>query len=306
LNNLVLKRHLTLTIRSSGPGYTASVKVISVPRPTELVVIRIEQTMKKQDPNYEISFSRWLLDASAHLNDAYEMWPYDHGIKMAQEIIQEYLAAPESLFDPSEFFRLRKIEQHLQFIDSYPNVLSSIGSAIDAIRSLHSECDLKGKRQLLDNRNTALSLILPVKEATLKLIKRLGCDQREWHALGSRKFEEILADIWQELGWKTILTPPSGDGGIDIRAVRNNKGIWLCYLIQAKAYDPQRPVGIEAVRTLYGVVERERASHGILATTSRFTAGAIEESQALRYRVSLAGFEKVLEWTREYQRMIRL
>lgn len=264
--------------------------------------------MTKQDANYGISISRWLLDASSHLNEAYEMYPYDHEIKMAQESLQAYLSDPELLFDPSELSRLRELERHLRSIDiPWSEILGSIGGAIDAIRYLHFECDLQRRTQLLDNRNTpAFSLILPFEEATSKLIERLGCDPREWHALGFRKFEEILAEIWRALGWETILTPPSGDGGIDIRAIRNDKGIWLCYLIQAKAYDPQRPVGIEAVRTLYGVVERERATHGILATTSRFTAGALQESQALRYRVSLAGFEKVLEWAKEYQRMIRL
>lgn len=248
------------------------------------------------------------MDASSHLEDAEEMYDDLIEIKRAQEILQEYIAVPELLFDPSELFRLRELDRCLSSIDvPWPQFLGSIGSAIDAIRYLHSECDLRGRSSLLDNRDTsAFSLILPFEEAASKLIERLGCDPREWHALGPRRFEEILAEIWRTLGWETVLTPPSRDGGIDIRAIRNDNGIWLCYLIQAKANDPQRPVGIEAVRTLYGVVERERATHGILATTSRFTAGALKESHALRYRVSLADFKKVLEWTREYQRMIRL
>ena len=139
--------------------------------------------------------------------------------------------------------------------------------------------------------------------ATAALLDAIGSDPEAWTRLGSRRFEEILAEIWDGLGWQTLLTPPAKDGGFDIRAIRNSSGMCLCYLVEAKSYRPDRPVGIAAVRHLYGVVEREQASHGVIATTSRFTRDAQAEAALLKYRVTLADFQQVLAWVAEYRRL---
>jgi len=51
---------------------------------------------------------------------------------------------------------------------------------------------------------------------------------------------------------------------------------------------------------LYGVVERERATAGILATTSVFTVGAQEETAGeLAYRLRLRDAKDIAGWIRE-------
>jgi restriction endonuclease len=147
-----------------------------------------------------------------------------------------------------------------------------------------------------------LRAVRPIIETyNMRLVDRLGPNPEDWLRLSPRQFEEVLADLWRGLGWHTILTPPSGDGGFDIRAVRNEAGISICYLLEAKRYSPDQPVGVEVVRHLFGVVERERASHGIVVTTSRFTHGARVIARELQYRLSLADFGKVLEWLVVYR-----
>lgn len=144
---------------------------------------------------------------------------------------------------------------------------------------------------------------LQIEDVAQSILGRIGEDPREWLALGSRRFEELLAEIWRGFGWQTVLTPPVGDGGFDVRAVRNDYGITLCYLLEAKCYAPDRPVGVEIVRQLVGVVERERASHGVIATTSRYTKGAHTEVRDRQYRLTLADFQSVLGWVSTYRRI---
>lgn len=36
-----------------------------------------------------------------------------------------------------------------------------------------------------------------------------------------RDFEHFIADLWREEGWEARVTPPSGDGGIDVIATNN-------------------------------------------------------------------------------------
>ena len=222
--------------------------------------------------------------------------------------LQRYLDSPELLLSENELPEFDRIHRQIITVQdgcawNESDLVGWLAPVQDVMSYLRNECELTQKHELVVALPRSHSIIVPSRETTAELISRVGSDQRAWKALGSRRFEEILAEIWAGLGWETILTPPSGDGGFDIRAIRNSQGVMVCYLIEAKAYDPQNPVGVELVRHLYGVVERERVSHGILATTSRFTRGAKEEARALRYRVSLADFSQVLAWSQEYLRI---
>ena len=90
---------------------------------------------------------------------------------------------------------------------------------------------------------------------------------------------------------------PSGDRGVDIYARRSNPLGPVLYVVECKRFSPERPVGPELVRALYGVVERERASRGILATTSFFTPGArIEANGDLAYRLTLRDARDLGDW----------
>jgi hypothetical protein len=274
-------------------------------------------------PETPLDITRALLDATAFLRDAEQEFRWEEDgyffdvaeitspIAGVRQRLEEYITTPERLFDFGEAALLLRLEEQLDralssCADDWEVMYGTLGSAQELIRYLRTTADPASRTELLAPLvKSETSLYVPFAETASAVLHRLGPDPREWHALGPRRFEELLAEIWSGLGWETFLTPPTSDGGLDIRAIRNDEGICLCYLIEAKAYDPVRPVGVELVRTLYGVVERERATHGVLATTSRFTVGAIAEARALRYRVSLADFQKVLDWTREYRRRTR-
>jgi restriction endonuclease Mrr len=180
-----------------------------------------------------------------------------------------------------------------------------LSAAVTALHRIPEELEQLQQAALVlsDESSLSPSAVTVLQRAVEGLLEEIGSDPEMWIRLGSRRFEEVLAEIWAGLGWEAVLTPPSKDGGFDIRAIRNASGMCLCYLVEAKAYRPDRPVGIAAVRHLYGVVERERASHGVIATTSRFTRDAQAEAATLKYRVTLADFQQVLGWVTEYRRL---
>jgi len=71
------------------------------------------------------------------------------------------------------------------------------------------------------------------------------------------------------------------------------------YVVECKRFCPDRRIGPHLVRGLYGVVERERATRGILATTSFFTPGArVEANGDLAYRLSLRDGKDMGDWIR--------
>ncbi|HEC61017.1 MAG TPA: restriction endonuclease [bacterium] len=264
---------------------------------------------------FDCDMVRFLLDSIAHLRDIDEYLLYDgppdRMVIHVRESLEAYVRSPEALLTVNGQLELQRLERVLRQEESespsWINLSASFAASLDIISHLVAVSDLSTKTELVSD-DTVLppSIGIYFKNTVASLVLRLGPDPREWLALGPRRFEEILAKIWAGLGWETVLTPPSADGGFDIRAIRNERGIIMCYLIEAKAYDPARPVGIDVVRKLFGVVERERATRGILATTSHFTKGTIAENRALKYRLSLANFEKVFDWVIMYREQKRV
>lgn len=116
--------------------------------------------------------------------------------------------------------------------------------------------------------------------------------------LTPRKFEEISAELFTRLGYRVTLTPTSKDGGKDLIVVRSDDLSSIMTLVECKRYAKDRPVGLEIVERLYGVVQRDGATSGLILTTSNFTRGARRAADDLRFRLSLkdyADFKALLD-----------
>ena len=99
-------------------------------------------------------------------------------------------------------------------------------------------------------------------------------DDRRAQLLGldPRDFECVVERLYSALEYDTSLTPSHGDGGRDVLARQVAPARREDIRIECKRYS--RPVGVEQVRRLLGVVSSEKATKGVLVTTSTFTRGA--------------------------------
>ena len=136
------------------------------------------------------------------------------------------------------------------------------------------------------------------KESWDDIISRLASFPQEVLELTPRKFEELVAELLIKEGLDVILTPASGDGGRDVLAYNNTIAGKHLYLVECKRYSPERPVGVGLVRQLYGVLELERATAGMLVTTSNFTKGAREFRDSIEYRIDLKDYAALARWLR--------
>jgi restriction endonuclease Mrr len=114
--------------------------------------------------------------------------------------------------------------------------------------------------------------------------------------ISPRKFEELVANIMEKYGYEVTLTQQSRDGGIDIFALKNDGFGNILTIVDCKKYSTTNPVGIAAVRGMYGTLQIESASHGIIATTSRFTRDAYNLAQEYKYQLSLKDHADILKW----------
>jgi restriction system protein len=136
-----------------------------------------------------------------------------------------------------------------------------------------------------------------VNDELLRLLKRQP--EAAWK-LPSRKFEEIVAEILSKQGYDVTLTPASGDGGFDIYAARKDGLGKFLYLVECKRYVPPNKVGVEVVRSLYGVVQTQRATAGAIVTTSFFTNGAEQFQREVQHQLHLHDYIVLQKWIHDF------
>jgi restriction endonuclease Mrr len=134
-----------------------------------------------------------------------------------------------------------------------------------------------------------------------ELIRYLSNHPQMLYELKPRRFEELIAEILRGQGYSVELTANSADGGIDIFATQKTGVGEALLIVDCKRYAAKKPVGVEIVRSLFGIGEQVRATMAMLATTSYFTAPAKEFQQTVRHRVSLKAFTDLQDWLRDYQ-----
>ncbi len=88
------------------------------------------------------------------------------------------------------------------------------------------------------------------------------------------EFESLITNLFQKMGLETRQTQASRDGGVDCVAFDTRPIFGGKVVIQAKRY--KHTVGVSAVRDLYGTVQNEGASKGILVTTSGYGKASFE------------------------------
>lgn len=131
-----------------------------------------------------------------------------------------------------------------------------------------------------------------------QLLERLKNDPKLMHGLSPRKFEELVAELLYQQGFEVELTPASRDGGFDIYAAKIESIGKFLYLVECKRYTPPKKVGVQVIRSLHGVVQKERANAGIVVTSSYFTSDAKELQFELEYQIKLSdyiGVQKLLK-----------
>jgi restriction system protein len=88
------------------------------------------------------------------------------------------------------------------------------------------------------------------------------------------EFESLITNLFQKMGLEARLTQASRDGGVDCVAFDPRPIFGGKVVIQAKRY--KHTVGVSAVRDLFGTLQNEGASKGILVTTSGYGKAAFE------------------------------
>ena len=94
-----------------------------------------------------------------------------------------------------------------------------------------------------------------------------------------REFEDYMAEVFRKQGYEVVLTPTSGDQGVDL--LLNKPGLRVA--VQLKRY--QKAVSNKAVQEIHSGVDFYDADEGWVITTSTYTRSARELATKLGIRL---------------------
>jgi len=142
------------------------------------------------------------------------------------------------------------------------------------------------------------SILLPgVSPADIRTLLK---HPEELQKCSPRFFEELVADLLKADGWEVDLVARNNAPGPDIIAVSSQlvRGVPLKLIVECKRHSSNHPVDINVVRkVMYWVNEEYRATMGMIATTSRFTADALQHAREYHeWRLDLRDQTAVVDW----------
>lgn len=169
------------------------------------------------------------------------------------------------------------LETHIRaVVDKTQMYLQRDPQYLPALRLQRAAAALLRDRRRVGNLDAAITQVMRMN--TAGLVAAVGTDTPGKVTLQARndgqEFEGVTQRLLSSMGLRMTTTKVSGDGGIDLIAISESPVFAGTYVIQCK--DWSTPVGEPIVRDLYGVVTSERANKGILITTGRFTAAAVQ------------------------------
>ena len=121
--------------------------------------------------------------------------------------------------------------------------------------------------------------VMPFSRADPRVIEAIDVistlDQRpNLLDLTPREFESFVQNLFTKMGYETDQFRSSGDGGIDCMAYKRDPVAPMKIAVQAKLYT--KTVSPTHVRDLYGTMQHEGATLGIMITTSGYGPGSEE------------------------------
>ena len=115
-----------------------------------------------------------------------------------------------------------------------------------------------------------------------------------------RQFEHLVGEYFHRQGYRVEIGPGRGDGGKDLVATKERSivGPEIIY-VQCKRHAENNQVEIDHVKALWTTVNDDRATRGVIATTSRLAPCARSYCAGRQYQLTAVEGKKVKQWIRE-------
>lgn len=209
---------------------------------------------------------------------------------------KEYIISPDSL-DVTYAFDERPMgteTQHIYYGEMECQCGNELSYTITAVEypegayNYHT-CESEGC-DYIEEPNVEMEYI---PEPVLSVYEEILQNPSHVYNLEPWEFEEFVADVFRRKGFDATITQRTRDGGKDIIAEFEIGGILYNTYFECKKYAQGHPVGVEIIRELFGVMNKDLIDKGVIVTTSYFTKDAIDEANMLNGRIRLIDFNEL-------------
>lgn len=134
-----------------------------------------------------------------------------------------------------------------------------------------------------------------IKVVTHSLVDKVALRPEILQEITSRQFEELVCELFERKGYNVQLTKQTRDGGKDLIVLNNSMLGDLVIYAECKKRAPKHPVNVGLVRQLYGTVEADRVTAGIMITNSCFSKDARRFQQTIKSRMNLIDYSELMK-----------
>lgn len=186
-----------------------------------------------------------------------------------------------------------KTNGNILLVQNFCKLIQNINTIPDTI--IYHNC-IVGSDGYPISPSQKTTINISISEVDDQLLYDLSKNPNLLYNLSSYDFERIIAKIFEKKGFSVKITPQTRDGGKDIFIAKNDLCSFLFY-VECKKNAPNRPVGIEVIQRLYGVISAEKATGGIIATTSYFAKPAKDYIQEhhLDHQLTLQDYDNLVD-----------
>lgn len=191
-------------------------------------------------------------------------------------------------------YRAIDVKVSLSTIEETQNILLKSINKISSEGKMAEKLFTEG--ELIDEKPTNL-IITNIDEEIKNYFKKFP---EKLYDLNPRKFEELIASIFKDLGFEVELTKATRDGGRDIIASIRTKITSILTYIECKRYKANSKIGVGLIREVIGVHSINKPAKSIIVTTSFFTKDAIKEAKSFENQLDLKDFNDIKLWLQDY------
>ena len=143
---------------------------------------------------------------------------------------------------------------------------------------------------------------------TLDAIEDLRRDITRLVNIDRREFEQVIAELIRDQGFKVELTAQTRDGGRDIIGITQVGDIPFKLFVECKRKNAGNPVDVEIVRSVYGVHNsQDGPNKSIIVSTTNFTKDArrfADQETSSKWELDLYDFHDIERWIKQYRRKL--
>lgn len=192
---------------------------------------------------------------------------------------------------------LQSLNEYLNSNDLIRELILALGNEVAQEYKLGQGLYLQSSKLLVPESKEIIipePIIDDISIVNTSLLAQVAKNPSLVHQCSSRQFEELVCEMLDKKGYKVHLTGQTRDGGKDIIIVEDNLlGSFLIY-VECKQYAPDRPVGVNLVRELYGTISADEATAGLLITSSYFSKDAINFKNKVKHRLNLMDYVQLI------------